>query len=287
MPGAQQVDSRIYAHAYLTRSLAHLPHDFPAAAAREGFDLGILLPMDQAGSEVGPRYPARIILLQDDKILCATDSSEHPGEVGIPKKHILARETGEIFWSMWIRFFTAHHSYWWPSAAHNADVVGTFLGRLKELLFRDAPLHEFRKAVNFGGPLSVKLANAESTEVQAGDGIRLHCWFEESPAERMIRRRRPLSEYAKDYLAVTSRRLLWITDRVNGHAQPYGALRSSFPLRKLASVNFIPGSEKGKSVGPIALAGGIGRHILVSSQQEDNACAFVAETQRLLSSCEA
>jgi hypothetical protein len=241
--------------------------------------------MDRSRSREARRYPARILLVQADKLVCATHPSEQLGEVRIPREEILALETGQFLLSVWIRVFTAHNSYWWPFAAHNTDVVESFLGRLKRFLFSDAPLPGFEETATFGGPLSFKLANTESAELLPGEEILLRFWFEERGAERPMRRRKLLSEQAQDYLAVTNRRLLWITDRLNGRAQPYGAIRRSFPLARLAYVDFIPGTEE--SVCQISLTRAVGWSILIPVQHEENARGFVAEAQRLLWSCAA
>jgi hypothetical protein len=279
MLGVQQVDSRAYAHAYRIRSLSDLPGDFPVRAAQDGFDLGVFLPMDQLGGSEGPRFPARILLLVADGLVCATHPSERRGEVRIARDDVLALEAGQFLLSMWMRVFTAYRSYWWPFAAHNADVVEGFLRRLKGFLFADVRLQGFGATPAFGGPLSFKLANAESDEVEPDERILLRFWFG-SPATGKTRRGKAPSPPGQDYLAVTNRRLLWITDRQNGRAQPYGTIRRSFPVAHISHIDFLSGRED--RVCEISLARGIGWHIVVPAQDEENARAFVAEAQRLL-----
>jgi hypothetical protein len=95
----------------------------------------------------------------------------------------------------------------------------------------------------FGEPLDLKFRNAEYFELDAGERV-LFRFF--SPATKKIRRHwifRWESWVPGDLVALTNRRVLWITDRVQERYAAYGTVTRSAPVRALAQLTCRPTAE--------------------------------------------
>jgi len=280
MLGVQQVDSRAYAHAYLLRTPEDLPKDFLVRAAEDGFRLGVFLPMDQFGGANGLRFPARILLLRENELICATHPSEGIDEVCIPKDQILQLEAGQILLDMWVGLLTRQGSFHWPYAAHNADVVGEFQQRLKDFLFSDVPSGLPPKARVLGVEPSRKVGHAEAEELLPDEKAFLRFCIAAPAEKRSTRKSLSLLKPGQECVVATHRRLLWITDRQNGYAQPYGTIRRSAPLASVSDVRLVRAAGERRVV--LALGHSVAWRIPVQERQEEEARLFCSELRKWL-----
>jgi hypothetical protein len=99
---------------------------------------------------------------------------------------------------------------------------------------RGAPLGSFDG--DAGGGLDIKFGNALALELDSGETVLVQ--FFQPP--RKVRRHHWL---AGDLLALTSRRLLWITDRERGFYSRYGSIASYAPLDVVAGLEAEQGSD--------------------------------------------
>jgi hypothetical protein len=97
-------------------------------------------------------------------------------------------------------------------------------------------------AVHRGERLDIKFANAVEAELDAAETVQLQVFQppeELPPSGCWLARRRSV---AGDLLALTDRRLLWITDREKGFRSLYGSIASYAPLDALSHIALISDS---------------------------------------------
>ena len=90
--------------------------------------------------------------------------------------------------------------------------------------------------VRLGERLDIKFANALEAELDSAERVQLQVFQppeERAPKRRWLRRTRP---GAGDLLALTDRRLLWITDREKGFRSRYGSIASYTPFDAATNV---------------------------------------------------
>lgn len=221
-----QVDSRAYAFAYALRKISDFPADFPVTGADFGFVIGVFLPREQTGMFGTPRYPPRILVLTEHHVIIATHPALGRDDVCVPLEKIAVIESGRFLLDGWLTIVTRDARHCFRYNARDSKPVDEFLLKLRELLLPARTGVASDRAVPFGSRLDLKFRNAKAAELDCGECI-LASFF--SPAMRLTTQRwlfRRESWTAADYVAITDRRLLWITDRYDGHRQEFGTMNS-------------------------------------------------------------
>jgi len=231
-----EVDSRQYIFAYLIRSLEDVPADFPIPAADGGFRLGLFLPRDEPDWFGRSTYPTRILLLSGGAIVILPHPKTREPVIRIPLQELLFVEAGHILLIGWLRFVEKESEHKLPYNTRSGRSVEEFLRVLLEEYLPEtldlSPCGRF----GFGEPLDLKFRNAEYFELDAGERVLLRFF---SPATKKIRRRWIFpwqSRVPGDLVALTNRRVLWITDRVQERYEPYGTVTRSAPVRALTQL---------------------------------------------------
>ena len=231
-----EVDSRQYIFAYLIRSPDDVPADFPIPAADGGFRLGLFLPREEPDWFGRSSYPTRILLLSGGAIVILPHPKMREPVIRIPLQEILFVEAGNILLIGWLRFVAKGSEHKLPYNTRSGRPVEEFLRILREEYLPGAPDLSPGAPLGFGEPLDLKFRNAEYFELDAGERV-LFRFF--SPATKTIRRHWifPWESWVPgDLVALTNRRVLWITDRVQERHAAYGTVTRSAPVGALAQL---------------------------------------------------
>jgi len=248
IPELGTVDSRAYAYAYLIGRTGDVPKDFPAAVV-ERFSVGLFLPQELAGRFKEPAYPARVLLLSENEAELTLHIHPTRGE---PPSRIAMCDVRVVNQNR----FLLDCRFGFDLAAraeigrkisrscdiqHNgrdSDAVGMFLRQLRShLLLPTCADPGSLATIHFGDPLSFKFAGYEQEELVEGEVVHARLFI----AEQEKRERRWLGSVGSwtpaDYLAITNRRLIWMTDRDGGYRQPFGVRCSFSPIMFLYNLN--------------------------------------------------
>jgi hypothetical protein len=153
---------------------------------------------------------------------------------------ISAVESGHMLLKGWLRFAGSGFDYTAGYNTRGCPAVDGFMARFRRDYLRgpsrDAcPVHR-------GERLDIKFANALEAELDGAERVQLQVF--QPPAELPSRgwwlgHRRSA---AGDLLALTDRRLLWITDREKGLRSLYGSIASYAPLEAVSHITLISDS---------------------------------------------
>lgn len=215
----RDVDSRAYAYAYLLRTTGDLPADFPVD--RE-FTLGLFLPQEQAGRFGRPRYPARILLLERNELWLYVHPSLGEAEIAAPLSGVLVMETEKFLLDCNVKFVLWDREYDVPYSARDEDRVSEFIFVVKQRILKPATLTVFVDAAKFGDSLTLAFANFERQELLVGEVVIAGLFI--APKKQLVKGlfRDTATWQPAEYIALTNRRLLWMTDRFEGFRHEYG-----------------------------------------------------------------
>jgi hypothetical protein len=231
-----EVDSRQYIFTYLIRSLDDVPVDFPIPAGDAGFRLGLFLPRDEPDWFGRSSYPTRILLLSGGAIVILPHPKMSEPVIRIPLQELLFVEAGHVLLIGWLRFVAMGSEHKLPYNTRSVRPVEEFLRVLREEYLPVAPDVSPCGPFGFGEPLDLKFRNAEYFDLDAGECVQFRFF---SPATKKIRRHwmfRWESWVPGDLVALTNRRVLWISERVQERYAVYGTVTRSAPLRALAQL---------------------------------------------------
>ncbi|HTX37912.1 MAG TPA: hypothetical protein VME43_22940 [Bryobacteraceae bacterium] len=223
------VDSRQYILALELRALDDCPADFAVPPPLAGFEAGLFLPRDDPDWFGRSAYPPRILLLKDGAlhILSHPSVGEPAGQCVL--RRVSAVESAHMLLKGRLRFSGPGFDYTVRYNTRGFPAVARFLGRLRQEVLGSTGAPE-APPVDFGGALDLKFANALSRELDAPEAVEVQLF--QAPREVrlrswLLRRRRSMPG---DLLALTSRRLLWITDRDKSSRARYGSIARYAPL---------------------------------------------------------
>jgi hypothetical protein len=278
MVAVEAVDSRQYRFGFVANSCEELPADFGVREIRSGFVSALFLPRDDAGWFERSHYPPRMILLHEDalEILSHPASGEKPARIPLCDLQFL--ELGHILLQGWLRVGGAQ---WDRNLAYNtcsSASVRRFLASFRNA-FLPPGLRRGTQAVHFGRPLDLKFSNACADELMPDEEVLLQFF---QPAQRRLRRFGPIKRESwapADLLAITDRRVLWITDRRHEHHEPYGTVTRFAPARAVSGYACLPDGA-GLSIS-VSLKIGAPWNVPAPSDQEGEARAFVQAAESL------
>jgi len=238
-----EIDSRQYILAFELRTLEDCPADFPLPPSLDGFDAGLFLPRDEPDWFGRSSYPPRILLLKQR----ALHVISHPGAaepaVPFPLERIAAVESAHMLLKGLLRITGPGLDYTIRYNTRGLPSVAGFLRCFRGQLLGNVadgavlPLH-------WGPGLDMKFANALAAELDPGETALVQ--YSHPPGEVkwrswLLPRRRSIPG---ELLALTSRRLLWITDRDRASYMRYGSIARYAPLEAVESVGLAPGGRE-------------------------------------------
>ena len=234
------IDSRDYIVAFELRSIDDCPPDFELPSSVAGFETGLFLPRGDRDWFGRLSYPPRILLLKGGTLhIFSHPSTGEPPRRGAMEQ-ITSVESGHMLLKGWLRFAGAGFDHTVRYNTRGFRSVFRFMRRFRDELLRGGlPLAS--SPVSFGEGLDVKFANALALELDSGESVLLRAF---QPPSEVISRNwlRPRHHWIPgDLLALTSRRLLWITDRERGSHSRYGSIASYAPFDAVLGIDLPSG----------------------------------------------
>ncbi len=236
MPKLTPVDSRWYVVAYELHSRREIPPDFGEDAAAPEFHAAVFLPRDDPDRRGRSAYPPRILALSDNALaIIPHPLSAEPIE-HLDFDRITSVESGHILLSGWLRFLGPGLDLTLPYNTRGWRAVDRFLRKFRTE-YLAGPQREPGARTSFGPPLDLKFGNALADEVDAEESVEATLF---RPSRRLTRGRllwRRRSWAPADLLILTSRRLLWLTDREGGACARYGSIARYAPLSNVRQIS--------------------------------------------------
>ncbi len=228
MVAAEGVDSRHYRFGFVADLLEELPADFGLREIRSGFASALFLPRDDAGWFSRSLYPARVIFLYEDALEIRGHPASGEAATQIPIHELEILERGHLLLHGWLRFVGAHSERHLLYNTRSTPAVSRFLESVQRALFVPRPQHGGQ--ASFGPSLDLKFSNARADALLPGENVLVQFFH---PAQRRLRglglwKRESWS--SADLLAITDRRVVWITNRLHERHEFYGTISTSAPL---------------------------------------------------------
>jgi len=225
------------------------------------FDAGVFLPRDDAGWLGRRRYPARILLLSGREAIVVLHPSAGEQPVRVPLDSIERLEWGRILLTGWIALTWDGGQLRLPYNTRSRGPVEKCFRTLEDRWLpasaRSAPF-----AGAFGEPLDLKFEYAWSAEQLAGEAASAQ-FFQPPPAG--------------DLLLVTSRRLLWITERRDGRHERFGTVSHSARLPSITGLSCAWTEREGRL--EIAFRSGDPWQIPLRESQNEHAQSFARQLE--------
>jgi hypothetical protein len=238
------VDSRRYIVAFALRSIDDCPPDFELPASLAGFDAGIFLPRDSPDWFGRSSYPPRILLLIGGAMYIVSHPSAGVSPCRCALEQISSVESGHMLLKGRLRFTGPDLDYTVRYNTRGFPPVSRFMRRFRDRLLRGTESPGTSEA-QFGVDLDIKFSNALTAELDPGETVFVRA-FQAPGAVRsrswLFPRRHSM---AGDLLALTGRRLLWITDRERGSYSAYGTIASYAPCDAVLRIGLTPGPAGG------------------------------------------
>jgi hypothetical protein len=267
------IDSRQYIVAFELRSTADCPPDFELPASLAGFDTGLFLPRGGSDWFGRPSYPPRLLLLTGGALHIISHPSAGEAPRQCATEQITSVESGSMLLKGWLRFTGSGFDYTVRYNTRGFPSVFRFMRRLQDKLLRRSPPRGASE-VQLGASLDIKFANALALELDSEETVLIQLF----QPPRQVRSRRWLLPHrrwgAGDLLALTGRRLLWITDRERGSYWRYGSIASYAPFDAVQSIGLTSG--RSGHVLQVDLSGGSAWQVPIASESPGG-CQRVAE----------
>jgi hypothetical protein len=230
-----EIDSRQYAFAYLIRSPEQIPADFPVPEFAR-YRIVLFLPRDDPDWFGRRAYAPRILLLDQDAIVVLTHPRYDVPQVRLALEDLLYYEIGHILLIGWMRFITIGPEILLPFNTRSGRLINEFLNALGQQFLTNRTDCASEQKVEFGLPLDIKFKNCLAMAIGPGERV-CATWFH--PPVRKVRRWGPFrvrAETGGDLVAVTDRRVLWITDQCQDRYERYASIVSSTPMHRVMNI---------------------------------------------------
>jgi hypothetical protein len=260
-----EVDSRQYAYPYLIASAADFPADFEIAFA-PGFRSAIFLPRSDPDWLGRRAYPPRTLIHRQGTIELVTHPSKMEPARRLALDQIDYYELGQALLIGWLQFVAGDAPLRVPYNTRGYRVIDAFLGSFQQEFFPDD-----RPAApgKFGPEIELKLKNCLEATLLSGERV-LASWSSPSSvtwSRRVFRIRKSIGGHL---VALTNRRLLWITDQWKDGREPYGWIARSAPIDRVSALHF----EEQAAMLVCRLRSGVTWSIPVSAEQRGSAESF-------------
>jgi hypothetical protein len=214
-------DSRAYRFAFLVRNHCEMPSDFRDCANSEEFEIGLFLPQDHTDRFAQPKYIPHLLLLQGTelRILPHPAHEQKSGSIFLPD--IMVIERAQFLLSAWVVLATRHAHLKLPYPRREEGPVLAFL----KSVIAKLPSYEF--AANLSSADSGPQPGKALRAVLAGEFI-----SKEAPAIQWSRSSPRNGRF--DLLAITNRRLIWLTNVSDSdQPEPFGHRACCVPIHHL------------------------------------------------------
>ena len=257
------IDSRRYIVPFELRSEDDCPPDFELPSWMAGFGTGLFLPRDDPDWFGRSAYPPRILLLKDGALHIVSHPSTREPPCQRALEQISSVESGHMLLKGWLRFTGPDFDYTVRYNTRGFPSVFRFMRHFRDELLRGAQPRGTSE-IHFGAGLDIKFTNALAQELDSGEIISMLAF--QPPGEVRFRswllpRRRWI---AGDLLALTARRLLWITDRDRKSYSRYGTIASYAPCDAVLSIGLT--TNGGKDIFQVGLESGSAWQVPIASE---------------------
>ncbi len=223
MAYAADADSRDYVIAYEIHSNDDLPPDFCASSTLNGFDAAVFLPRGDPHVFGGASHPPRLLALTADRFAIVPHPSAKEKAQFLDLRRLCFVESGHLLLRGWLRFTGQDIDRTLFYNRRDAGPVEAFLGKIRAIFLSTSRGSIGSERIDLGDPLDFKFRHALKNELASGETVRAVLFrpLREVESKMLLRRRR---RWPADLIALTSTRLLWITDlHGSGHAY-YGSI---------------------------------------------------------------
>jgi hypothetical protein len=277
----EPVDSRSYIYALPIRSADDLPGDFDFPDDLRQFSYGVFLPRAEPDWLGRRAYPPRVALLSEDSLVIVAHPASGEATHVIPFRELQFVEYGHFLLIGWISLVSLHGVRELPFNTRTLPPVEEFLGMLSKQCAPPFDLHG-SPCLSFGGDLDIKFQNAELAALGRDERV-LHRFFNPTREKRYrVWGLFPVESHEPgDYLAVTNRRLLWITERSRNSYARYGSIARSAPLGNVADIAVDRAGCGCRVV--CRFKDGASWNVALPADQWDAAAAFTGSGRNLLS----
>ncbi len=269
-----------YTHAYLIHRPDHLPSDFPVKADFAKLICGLFFPPRRRGRFAGASSPARVLLLLPDMMAVVSHPSTGLPRVDVRIDEIVVIEQRRLFLDASITIRSSGAIQEWQYDVREEGLVGEFLLQLRHLLLTNQPAERKFGRCIFGEPLDHKFGCGESDHVDRSEVLTARFF---SAPSTMIRKRWLFPTnvpVAGEYLALTSRRILWLSDQIDGVYQASGMMSKYAPLRHISDIRF--GGQGNTREINLEFFANIRWSVPIQPDFCNEAESFTKQTQRLL-----
>lgn len=229
------VDSRHYIMAYELRSNDDVPLDF-ACGALPDFQAGLFLPRAQPDWFGRSSYPPRLLALAPGGLMMVPHPSAKEAVQTFCFERFCFIESGHMLLRGWLRLVGRDFDRTFFYNTRDWRAVECFLKKLRANFLGGVTNSVQPMSPELGQPLDLKFKYALSGELDPGEAVQTRLF---RPA-REISRRMLLIKHScslpADLIALTTKRVLWITDRDrNGYAR-YGSIARYAPFSNIARI---------------------------------------------------
>lgn len=269
-------DSRQYAAAFPLGNAGDLPRDFQLAGDVLKFSFGVFLPLFETEPGRPPHPPTAILLHQTHLVIAALGARPRI----IPLRNLQYIEYGHFLLQGWIGLLTNGRMSRFPFNTIKSDAVEELMRRLTTAWAPESLLCSPTPDSVPAADLDPKFRYAEAAALGPEEQILTRFFSRTRMSPLRILDGRPPHRNAGDYLALTSRRLVWITERNRGCYEPYGSILRFSPLRNLTDI-FVHCS--GRNCGLFCrLKAGTLWYVPLESQAIDQGFAFTNHADQII-----
>jgi hypothetical protein len=223
---------------YLIGRREHLPKDFSVDADFGQLISALFLPSRRHPKLKGLTYSARILLLFPSMVVVVRHPATKIRPLILRLEEIVAVELRHVFPEPLITIRTARAAEEWAYRMQAEGIVRDFLSQLRRFLLREELTRHCLGRNVFGEPLDHKFGCGESDNLERDEPL-LARFF--SAASTAVRKRwffRTKVPIAGEYLALATRRILWLSDGIDGVYQPKGMMSSYAALHHIGEIRF-------------------------------------------------
>jgi hypothetical protein len=232
------VDSRSYIYALPIRSANDLPGDFDFPDDLREFSHGVFLPRAEPDWLGRTPYAPRVVLLSEDSLVIFAHPASGEATHIIPFRELQFVEHGHFLLVGWISFVSSQGVRELNFNTRTSPPVEELLSMLSKQCARPFNILDNLPCVSFGGALDIKFQNAELAALDRDERVLIRFFNPTREKRRRVWGLFPIESHEPaDYLAVTNRRVLWITERNRNAYARYGSIVRSAPLGNIIDVS--------------------------------------------------
>lgn len=233
MPMPVEVDSRRYIIAYGLHSREEVPPDFGERDVLPEFQAGLFLPRADPDWFGRSAYPPRVLAL----IPAGLQILPHPASKAhaefLSWEQLCFIEWGRNLLHAWLRLVGQGFDHTLFYNGRGGKAVDAFMPKLRaHFLGESGSSH--KRGADLGDPLDLKFGYLLAHELDAGEAVRASLFRQAVKSSRGTFGFKRDGTVPGDLVAITSSRVLWITDRYGRGYSRYGSIVRYAPLSRIA-----------------------------------------------------